>query len=114
MSVDTSKEISAAGFSQWKKQLITKEDPNHVHKTLGILVLLSYVYRLAQVGENDLGFANHRHLTIPTLLLHLALNASSFEFKIPAKRITSGYRYVSPVCLLSQIRLVMRTSTCVY
>ena len=96
MSVDTSKEVSAAGnISQWKKQLITKEDPNHVHKTLGILVLFSYLYRLAQVGDSDLGFATQRHLTIPTLLLHLMLNASSFEFKIPAKRISSGYRYVN-------------------
>ena len=81
-----------AGPSEWKKNLITKEDPNHVHKTLGILALVSFVYRFSQFGESDLGFATHPHLTIPTLLLHLALNASSFEFKIPKQRITSGYR----------------------
>jgi hypothetical protein len=78
--------------SEWKQQLVTKEDPQHVHKTLGILVLLSYVWRLAHVGESDLGFVSHPQYTIPTLLLHLSLNASSFIFKIPAKRIASGYR----------------------
>jgi hypothetical protein len=78
--------------SEWKQQLVTKEDPQHVHKTLGILVLLSYVWRLAHVGESDLGFRSHPQYTIPTLLLHLSLNASSFIFKIPAKRIASGYR----------------------
>lgn len=91
-AVSSSSYYAFNSASQWKKQLITKEDPNHVHKTLGICVLLSYIWRLSQVGDSDLGFLTHRAWTVPTLLLHLALNASSFEFKLPAKRISSGYR----------------------
>lgn len=79
--------------AEWKKQLITKEDPNHVHKTLGILVLCSYIFRLCHIGKQaDLGFPLYPAYTVPTLLLHLALNASSFEFKLPPKRIKDGYR----------------------
>lgn len=78
--------------SEWRKQLITKEDPNHVHKFLGILALCSFVWRIAQSGEADLGFPEYPHLTLPTLFLHLMLSASSFIFHIPAKRISSGYR----------------------
>jgi hypothetical protein len=46
----------------WRAKLITKEDPIHVHKTLGILVLLSFIYRLSQYGETDMGFANKPNL----------------------------------------------------
>jgi hypothetical protein len=91
-TVDTNPEVT--GLAAWKKQLITKEDPSHVHKTLGILVLISYIYRLSQctLRNNDLGFADKPYLTIPTVLLHLALNLSSFEFHIPKQRIKGGYR----------------------
>lgn len=83
------------GLSAWKKQLITKEDPNHFHKTFGILVLLSYIYRLVQCAistDSDMGFATHPQYTLPTIALHFMLNATSFIFKIPNKRISSGYR----------------------
>jgi hypothetical protein len=84
---------AVTGLAAWKKQMITKEDPSHVHKTLGILVLISYIYRLSQCTfGNDLGFADKPNWTIPTVLLHLALNLSSFEFQIPKQRIKGGYR----------------------
>jgi hypothetical protein len=86
---------SGYGVAAWKKQLMTKEDPNHIHKTFGILVLLSYIYRLYQCAmstESDMGFVTHPQYTIPTIVLHLLLNATSFIFKIPNKRISSGYR----------------------
>ena len=80
----------------WKKQLMTKEDPNHLHKTFGILVLLSFIYRLYQCfcvsTESDMGFVTHPQYTIPTIVLHFSLNATSFIFKLPNKRISSGYR----------------------
>ena len=75
--------------------MITKEDPNHIHKTLGILVLLSYIFRLYQClisTESDMGFVTYPQYTIPTIALHLLLNSTSFIFKIPHKRISSGYR----------------------
>jgi hypothetical protein len=89
---DSSKGEGVAGLSEWKKQLITKEDPMHLHKSLGILCVLSYLFRLVQTGETDMGFATMTAWTIPTVLLHLALNVSALEFKIPNKRISSGYR----------------------
>lgn len=91
-TVSSSSFCAVNSGAEWKKQLVTKEDPNHVHKSLGILVLCSYIWRLCLLGDADLGFAKYPQWTVPTLLLHLALNASSFEFRIPQKRINSGYR----------------------
>jgi hypothetical protein len=82
----------ACTFSTWKKQLITHEDPGHVHKTLGILCLLSYIWRLSQSGATDMGFATRPALTLPTIIMHWCLTLSAFIFKIPAKRIKSGDR----------------------
>jgi hypothetical protein len=54
--------------------------------------LLSYIYRLSQWGDADMGFATRPALTLPTIFLHWCLNLSAFAFKIPAKRIKSGDR----------------------
>lgn len=83
----------------WKSKLITNEDPYHVHKTLGCFVLLSYAFRLAcyasdgiHGNDSDMLFASHPEWTLPTVFLHFLLNVSSFEFKLPPRRIVSGYR----------------------
>ena len=81
-----------ADLGEWKKQLITKEDPIHLHKTLGILCLLSFIWRFAHIGDSDMGFLSHPSLTIPTVCLHFLLTASAFDFKIPARRIKDGTR----------------------
>jgi hypothetical protein len=81
-----------ADIGEWKTQLITKEDPYHIHKTLGILCLCSFVWRYAHVGSSDMGFLSHPQYTIPTLCLHFLLTASAFEFKIPNRRIKDGTR----------------------
>jgi len=84
--------------SSWKTKLITKEDPYRVHKTLGILCLLTFLVRLGMcnalygLNESDSGFALQPHWTIPSILLHLTLNASGFLFQIPNQRIKTGYR----------------------
>ena len=83
-STRSSTESSALG------RLITKEDPFHVHKTLGILCLLSYSWRMSMAGEDDMGFAKYPQFTLPTILLHFLLSATSFVFRIPIKRIKSG------------------------
>jgi len=79
-----------------KKQLITHEDPGHVHKILGVACLASTLWRfslyLGKKEDTDMGFAAYPHWTVPTLLLHFSLTASSFLFKIPAKRIKTGDR----------------------
>lgn len=78
-------------LSTWKRQLVTKEDYFHHHKILGILCLTSFLYRLSQVFD-DMGFASHPEWTIPTLTIHWMLTASSFQFKIPSRRIRDGAR----------------------
>jgi hypothetical protein len=80
------------GVSAWKKQLITNEDPMHIHKTIGILCFVSYIFRIVQTGPSDMGFVTFPQLTMPTILLHLLLNITSLVFKIPSRRISSGYR----------------------
>ena len=91
-ATSNSTSVSPYGLSTWKKQLITKEDPMHIHKTLGLLCMLSYLFRIVQSGPTDMGFATFPYLTIPTILLHLLLNSTAFLFKIPNRRISSGYR----------------------
>jgi len=75
-----------------KKQLVTHEDPGHLHKILGLSCLMSYAWRFSQIGESDMGFKTYPQLTLPTILLHWSLSLSSFVFKIPKKRIMSGDR----------------------
>jgi hypothetical protein len=85
--------FAATGYGgTWVQKLVTKEDPRHVHKTLGILVLLSFIWRLSQCGATDMGFETRPEWTVPTLVLHLLLNLSAFTFRIPPRRIDSGYR----------------------
>ena len=83
---------NVASLSKWKKQLITHEDPGHVHKTLGICCLISYIWRLSMTGPSDMGFLTYPSLTLPTILMHWSLTLSSFIFNIPSKRIKSGDR----------------------
>ena len=79
-------------MSQWVKKLVTKEDPIHVHKTLGLAVLVSFGVRFAMFGDSDMGFLTHPEWTLATLALHLLLNISAFEFHLPKKRIAAGDR----------------------
>ena len=89
---------SSSILSIWKEKLITREDAYHHHKILGILALLSMALRFGMVGQQtDMGFASHPEWTWPTLALHFALTVSSFQFKIPPKRIKDGGRICKQV-----------------
>jgi len=70
------------------KKLKTKEDPYHIHKTLGILSICSFIYRYGYVypTTGSLGFDG---LTIDwlTMAIHTALALSSVLFRVPKKRI---------------------------
>jgi len=74
-----------------KARLITKEDPNQLHKTLGIACLLNFIARFVQAGPADMGFSASLG-TLLTIGAHLLLSVSSLIFKIPTKRIVGGYR----------------------
>lgn len=78
-------------ISKWKKALVTNEDYLHHHKILGVLCLISFVYRICHMMD-DFAFPSHPEWTIPTLAIHWMLPASSFQFKIPQKRIIDGAR----------------------
>ena len=95
-SPSTKKDEDDTRFRTWLSRLITKEDPYHLHKSLGFACLLSYLWRfyvaITSDAGADMGFALYPQYTLPTLALHLSLNLSAFVFTIPPKRITTGYR----------------------
>lgn len=77
----------------WREKLITHEDAYHHHKILGVVVVLSSFARFCLAGvEGDFGFRSYPNFTFPSLLIHFLLNASSFQFKIPPRRIKDGLR----------------------
>lgn len=69
-------------------KLVTHEDNFHVHKTLGILSICSFVYRYGIVypRTGNLGF-DGSPLDWATMVVHLMLACSSIIFKVPKKRI---------------------------
>ena len=95
-SLSTPREfLIVTDVSEWKQRLISKEDPFHIHKTLALACLCSFVWRYMHTGRSDktdMAFLTHPELTIPTVLLHFLLTASAFVFKIPQRRIRDGSR----------------------
>ena len=66
----------------------------HFHKILGFSCLASFLYRFSYIGHKDGNFGPH-YGTLVFILMHLALNLSSFNFFVPKKRIQNkdgGYR----------------------
>jgi len=78
-------------------KLITKEDPIHLHKTLGILSVLNFFYRYGYcyMTSGSLGYngnAGNKHLYVldwVTMLVHTCLALSSIIFRVPRKRINN-------------------------
>jgi hypothetical protein len=71
-----------------KKKLFTKEDPQYLHKTLGLLCVLSFFYRY--YVDDQLHFFDGRHpigFDVMTFVLHLALSSSALIFHVLKKRI---------------------------
>lgn len=88
-------------------KLFTSEDAFNLHKTLGIFCLLHFIFRFAQVGETDMGF-NTSLATLMSIAAHTLLSVSSLIFKIPSKRIASGYR-IWPEYRLHSIVFALRS-----
>jgi hypothetical protein len=78
-------------------KLMTREDPYHLHKTLGILSLINFIYRYGYVylSHGNLGYngsADNKHLQLLnwlTMLVHTCLALSSIIFRVPKKRINN-------------------------
>lgn len=71
--------------------LFTSEDKGNFHKILGFSCLSSFLYRYFHLGEADCNFGPHPE-TLYFVILHFLLHVSSFIFRLPSKRIVSGYR----------------------
>jgi len=94
-----------------KKGLITKEDSRHFHKTLGVSVLLHFLYRFANVGPTkDMNFGSTR-MTLASMGMHAMLSLSSLIFRIPTKRIAEGSR-IWPEYRLHSIAFACRSLLC--
>lgn len=71
-------------------KLFTKEDNLQIHKTLGILSVLSFLYRyfIIYPSQGNLGF-DGRLIDHLTILLHFLLSTSSLLFHVIARRIVN-------------------------
>jgi hypothetical protein len=78
-------------------KLMTREDGYHLHKTLGLLSLVNFIYRYAYVYPKygNLGYngqTGNRHLSMlnwATMLIHTCLAFSSIIFRVPKHRINN-------------------------
>ena len=71
----------------WLNKLITREDKNHVHKILGGLCLLSFIYRYLYVLPTQGHLDMNNRLGAMTMLIHILLSTSSLLFRVLKKRI---------------------------
>ena len=71
--------------SQGVHRLVTHEDPFHLHKMLGVYVLLHFFSQFALYVSTG-----SMYLAAPLIWPHMALHASSFAFKVLPVRPTSG------------------------
>jgi len=69
-------------------KLITKHDPYHIHKTVGVLVLLHYLYRFALLFRHGTAFPAFEDPKIAAggVFLHALLSWSSLLLPLPVKR----------------------------
>lgn len=83
-------------LSRWKSKLVSREDPQWIHKTLGIYALLHFAFRVAQLmfGKDPAaGFGTNLGkgasiLTMACLVPHLLLSCSSLIFDtVPKERV---------------------------
>lgn len=65
-------------------KLFTREDRYNVHKTLGLLCLLNYVYRIALAFSRGPG----EHMPIGLLFAHASLSLTGLFFHVPSNRVS--------------------------
>jgi hypothetical protein len=66
-------------------KLMTKEDPYHIHKTLGIVSIIHFAYRYSRLITNQsMDFTTNYDISF--LIIHALLSTTSFDFKIPQSR----------------------------
>jgi len=93
-------------------KLVTKEDPNHLHKFLGIICLTNFAYQYGHIwlyGHTDL--SHNRGLWL--VFAHGALSVSSMIFHIPAIRNRTA-PMIYPEFRLHSILFAIRSVVCFY
>ena len=93
-------------------KLVTKEDPYHFHKTLGIITFFNFIYQFYHIffyGNMTLNSSNGLYL----LGLHALLPISSLIFHIPAIRNTKA-PMIYPEFRLHSIIFGLRAIICAY
>jgi hypothetical protein len=70
------------------RKLATRDDKDHLHKTLGILSVCSFIYRYGYVYnvKGNLGFEG-TVLDWTTMFIHTALAFSAIIFRVPERRL---------------------------
>jgi len=93
---------SSSSLRFWVKKLFTKEDNFNLHKTLGLLVILSFIYRYYYVYQktDTLGFSTFTVFNTLNILIHIALSCSSIIFHVLKKRIVE-----KPMIIYEEYRL---------
>ena len=66
--------------------LITRHDPFHVHKLMGVIVLCNFVYRLWLLTTTGTFFPRHGSFELGCVLMHALLSWSSLLLPLPSKR----------------------------
>jgi hypothetical protein len=68
-------------------RLVTHEDTFHIHKSLGLLCLINFGYRLySLLTTGSSGYEEYSTLNVTTLCIHASLHFSSFIFALSNKR----------------------------
>jgi len=100
----------SAFFQRAYRGLFTHEDTFNVHKVLGGVCLVHFIYRFSLVGDRDMHFGPG-WTTALWIGIHTLLSVSSLIFKIPQKRIVEGSR-IWPEYRLHSIAFACRSLAC--
>lgn len=113
MTITDKQEVNiAVDLTAWRlhnvPKLVTPEDSTHIHKFLGIAVMVHYFYRMYLfLTTGSMQFDNSVS-TFLAIVLHSVLSLSSMIFHIPSFRIKSG-PMIYPEFRLHSIVFAMRS-----
>ncbi|CAE8604869.1 unnamed protein product, partial [Polarella glacialis] len=90
---DTKQLVPEGGSKSWVGRIFTKEDPYHLHKTMGCLIVIQFLFRSGMVMSGtrfdglDAGGFGKDYFSLACVWLCAALQFSSFKFHVPRNRI---------------------------
>ena len=90
--------------------LFTREDPWHIHKTLGAFSLSHYLYLCCVFPWRATGIEGRPMLVVP----HLLLSLSSIQFRVPLRRVQGERPMIWREFRLHNIVFAARSFVCVW